>query len=118
MEIKNKASLLETTIGGNSIFIKEGTLETKINLSDILYVEALKNYSILFTKNKQHRVLLNIGLLLKDDNFKSFIRVHRGFAVQKHYIEHIASQEIILKNAISIPVGRSYKENLNSRLCE
>lgn len=114
MDIKNKASLFETTIGGGAIFIKEGTMESKINMSDILYLEALKNYTIINTKFNKHRVLLNIGLLLKNENFNSFIRVHRGFAVQKNYIERILSQEVILKNEITIPIGRSYKHNLNT----
>ena len=113
MDIKNKASLFEATVGGGSIFIKEGTVETKVNISDVLYLEALKNYTIINTKNNKHRILLNIGLLLKDESFHSFIRVHRGYAVQKHFIERISSQEVILNNSFSIPVGRSYKENLN-----
>jgi DNA-binding LytR/AlgR family response regulator len=116
LELKNKASLFEATVGGGSIYIKEGTVETKVNVSDVLYLEALKNYTIINTKVNKHRVLLNIGLLLKDENFQSFIRVHRGFAVQKHFIERITSQEIILNNNYSIPVGRSYKENLNEIL--
>lgn len=116
MDIKNKASLFEATIGGGALFIKEGTSETKVNVTDILYLEALKNYTIIITTNKRHKVLLNIGMVLKDQNFESFIRVHRGFAVQKHYIEQIASQKIILKNNITIPVGRNYKENLSEIL--
>ena len=113
MDIKNKASLFEATVGGGSVFIKEGTVETKVNISDVLYLEALKNYTIINTKNNKHRILLNIGLLLKDESFHSFIRVHRGYAVQKHFIKRISSQEVILNNSFSIPVGRSYKENLN-----
>ena len=113
MDIKTKATLFEATVGGGSIYIKEGTVETKINLSDVLYLEALKNYTIIYTKANKHRVLLNIGTLLKDENFHSFIRVHRGFAVQKHFIEKFSSTEIILNNASVIPIGRNYKENLN-----
>ena len=112
MEIKNKALLFEATVGGGSIFIKEGTVETRVNVLEIMYLEALKNYTIIYTKSTKHRVLLNIGMLLKDENFQSFIRVHRGFAVQKHFIERISAQEVILNNNFSIPVGRSYKENL------
>lgn len=113
MDIKKKASLFEATVGAGAIFIKEGTVETKVTISEILYLEALKNYTVLNTKSKKHKVLINIGLLLKDENFQSFVRVHRGFAVQKHFVERYNSQEIILNNNCSIPVGRSYKEILN-----
>jgi len=116
LELKNKASLFEATIGGGSIYIKESHAETKINLSDVLYLEALKNYTIINTTDKKFRVLQNIGHLLKDKNFQSFIRIHRSFAVQKHFIEKITSQEIILNNNFSVPVGRNYKDNLNEIL--
>jgi DNA-binding LytR/AlgR family response regulator len=116
MDIRNKAELFEANIGGGSIFIKEGHAETKVKLTDVRYLEALKNYTLIATPEKKHRVLLNIGTLLKDDNFKSFVRVHRGFAVQKHFISQIRASEIELGDSITIPVGRNYKENLSQLL--
>jgi two-component system LytT family response regulator len=113
MEIKLKASLFEASIGGDTIYIKEGHEQTKVKLHEILYLEALKDYTLVITDKKRHCVLSSIGNLLKEDHFQSFIRIHRSFAVQKQFIQKINSTEILLNNNISIPVGRSYKENLN-----
>jgi two-component system LytT family response regulator len=113
MEIKLKASLFEASIGGDTIYIKEGHEQTKVKLHEILYLEALKDYTLVITDKKRHCVLSSIGNLLKEDHFQSFIRIHRSFAVQKQFIQKINSTEIILNNNIAIPVGRSYKENLN-----
>jgi two-component system LytT family response regulator len=113
MEIKLKVSLFEASIGGDTIYIKEGHEQTKVKLHEILYLEALKDYTLIITDKKRHCVLSSIGNLLKEDHFQSFIRIHRSFAVQKQFIQKINSTEIILNNNISIPVGRSYKENLN-----
>lgn len=113
MELRLKADLFESSIGGDSVYIKVGHEQTKIKLHDILYIEALKDYSLLITREKRHCVLANIGTLLKQVNFKSFIRVHRSFAVQKQYVQKIGSQELILHNNVVIPIGRSFKENLN-----
>ena len=113
MEIKLKASLFEASIGGDTIYIKEGHEQTKVKLHEILYLEALKDYTLIITDKKRHCVLSSIGNLLKEDHFQSFIRIHRSFAVQKQFIQKINSTEIILNNNITIPVGRSYKENLN-----
>ncbi|MBF4506582.1 response regulator transcription factor [Flavobacterium sp. JLP] len=113
MEIKLKALLFEASIGGDTIYIKEGHEQTKVKLHDILYLEALKDYTLIITNKKRHCVLASIGNLLKEDHFQSFIRIHRSFAVQKQFIQKINSSEIILNNNIAIPVGRSYKENLN-----
>lgn len=116
MEVRTKASLFEATIGGDTVYVKTGHDQIKVKLHEILYLEALKNYTILVTENKRHCVLSNLGEILQEDKFNSFLRVHRSYAVQKQYIQKIGSQEIELKNGNSIPVGRSYKENLNSVL--
>lgn len=113
MEIKLKALLFEASIGGDTIYIKEGHKQTKVKLHDILYLEALKDYTLVVTNQKRHCVLSSIGTLLKENHFQSFIRIHRSFAVQKQFIQKISFNEIELRNNITIPIGRSYKDNLN-----
>lgn len=113
MEIKLKASLFEASIGGDTIYIKEGHEQTKVKLHEILYLEALKDYTLIVTERKRHCVLSSIGNLLKENHFQSFVRIHRSYAVQKQYVQKINSNEIILNNNAIIPIGRSYKDNLN-----
>ena len=113
MEIRQKADLFESSIGGDVIYIKEGHEQTKVKLHDILYIEALKDYSLMITKQKRHCVLASIGNLLKENHFQSFIRVHRSFAVQKQFIAKINAHDLILNNQDVIPIGRSFKENLD-----
>lgn len=112
MDIKHKASLFETTIGDDIIFIKEGHQQTKIKLHDVLYLEALKDYTIIVTPQKRHCVLNSIGNLLKEPHFKLFIRVHRSYAIQKLAVQKITTNEVELINKMLIPIGRSYKDNL------
>ena len=113
MEIRQKADLFESSIGGDVIYIKEGHEQTKVKLHDILYIEALKDYSLLITSQKRHCVLASIGNILKEIHFQSFIRVHRSFAVQKQFIQQINTHDLILNNQTIIPIGRSFKDNLN-----
>ena len=110
-EIKQKAELFEHSLGGNTVFIKDGHHQIKINLHDIVYLEALKDYTRIVTAAKKHSVLASIGLLLQDPAFQSFVRIHRSYAVQRHYIERITAQQVSGQN-FSLPVGRSYKEVL------
>lgn len=116
MEIKRKAQLFESSIGGDTIYIKEGYEQTKVKLHDILYLEALKDYTLVVTPDKRHCVLSNIGNLLKENHFQSFVRIHRSFAVQKQFIEKIGATEVTLNSGVMIPIGRSYKDNLNTLL--
>ncbi len=112
IELKHKAQLFESSIGGDSIYIKEGHTETKIKLHDILYLEALKDYTKIITPTKRHCVLTSIGNLLKEPHFQSFVRIHRSYAVQKQYIDKKMTNELLLNNGILLPIGRSYKENI------
>lgn len=112
MEIKQKAQLFESSLGGDTIYIKEGHEQTKIKLHNIIYLEALKDYTLVVTNEKRHCVLSTIGNLLKEVHFQSFVRIHRSFAVQKQYIAKKFSNEILLNNGVLIPIGRSYKDNV------
>ena len=116
LELKEKADLFESSLGGDAIYIKEGHNKVKVKLHDILYLEGLKDYTKIITENKKYCVLQSIGNLLKETQFQSFIRVHRSFAVQKNFIQKKLSAEVLLNNGALIPIGRSFKDNLSSFL--
>jgi two-component system LytT family response regulator len=111
MDSRKKASLYEHSLGGDIIYIKDGYSQVKVKLHDILYLEALRDYTLLYTAEKKHCVLSPISSLLKEDNFRSFVRVHRSYAVQKHLIDRISTNQVII-NHTTIPIGRIYKDNL------
>jgi DNA-binding LytR/AlgR family response regulator len=113
MELKRKAILFESSYGEDTIYVKQGYEQTKIKLYDVLYIEALKDFTMLVTHQKRHCVSNGIGSLLKETHFQSFVRVHRSYAVQKHYVQKIGSNDITLMNNVIIPIGSSYKENVN-----
>lgn len=116
MEIREKASLYEASLGGDVIYIKEGHDQVKVKLYEILYLEALKDYTLLVTEKKRHCVLSNLGNLLNSEHFNSFIRVHRSFAVQKQRINKVSAEALVLDNNTTIPIGRSFKENITTLL--
>lgn len=108
----NKANLYDKIENEDEIFIKEGHTQIKLKSTDILYLEALKDYTLIVTPTKKHCVLSSLGNLLKENHFSSFIRIHRSFAIQKNFIKKIGTNEVHLNDTISLPIGRSYKENL------
>lgn len=112
LDLRQKASLFEATVGGDAIYIKEGREQVKIRMHEILYLEALRDYTCIVTSHKKHYVLNTLGALLQEPDFASFIRIHRSYAVQKHFIRKINLHEIQLHNDQSIPVGRSYKKSM------
>src|SRR5450432_2779052 len=113
MDIKEKAELLNHTIGAGTIFIKDGTNQIKLQLHEVIYLEALNNYTSIITVNKKYTVLTTLGGLIKEKSFCNFIRIHRSYAAQKHFIKKVSFGGVLVNN-ITLPVGRSYKETLNS----
>ncbi len=112
-EIREKADLFEHSLGTDTIFIKEGHDKTKVKLHDILYLEALRDYTKIVTPEKKYHVLTTLGNLLNEEEFRSFIRIHRSFAVQKHYVKKLDTKNVYLEN-ISLPLGKTYKNNIET----
>jgi two-component system LytT family response regulator len=113
LTIRQKAALLNHTLGADTIFIKDGANQVKLQLHEIIYLEALNNYTSIVTQGRKHTVLSTLGNLIKEKAFNNFIRIHRSYAVQKHFIRKMSSGEVWVNN-IALPVGRTYKEALNS----
>lgn len=112
-EMKEKSESFDILVGKNHINIKDGTDIFKIKINDILYLEALKDYTRIITSEKKHCILDSIGNLLQKTDFNTFIRIHRSFAVPKHHIRSKNAHEIELVHNIKLPIGRAYKNNLD-----
>lgn len=111
LEIVHKANLFESSLGPDAFFIKDGHQQVKIQLHDVLYLEALKDYTRIVTTEKKYCVLSILGNLLQETAFKTFIRIHRSYAVQKHYISKVSAQQVFVNN-IPLPIGRTYKDSI------
>jgi DNA-binding LytR/AlgR family response regulator len=115
LEIHYKADLLDYTLGEDTLFIKDGHNHIKLQLYEIIYLEALKDYTGIVTRKKKYCVLTPLGTLLKEKPFQTFIRIHRSYAIQKHFIKEISSKDVMV-NDLLLPIGRSYKESVEKQL--
>src|SRR5690606_9216476 len=103
----------DALIGENCIKIKEGGNVYQIKVSDILYLEALKDYTRIVTTERKHCILDSLGNILHKSYFDSFVRIHRSYAVPKHLIRSKNTHEVELVEQIKLPIGRAYKDNLS-----
>ncbi|MBS1946307.1 MAG: response regulator transcription factor [Bacteroidetes bacterium] len=99
----------------NSIIIKQGYDKYKLPVGEILYLEAMKDYTKIITEKKNYLVLETItGMHNKLPNEK-FIRVHRSYVVNKEKIE-IAKPNAIKIGSHELPIGKMYKSVLAKHL--
>lgn len=110
--IKTKVELYEESLITDEIYIKSGHDQIKIKQSDILFLEALKNYTIIVTASKKYYVLKGFSEILKEKYFQNFIRIHRSYAVCKDKIEKISAQELYLIDGKKLPIGRNFKNQI------
>jgi two-component system, LytTR family, response regulator len=107
-DLKRKAQLFDLSLGADTIFIKDGHRQIKLNLHEVIYLEGLKDYTRIVTTTQPYTVLSSIGNLLQSQPFQSFLRIHRSYAVQRHYIDRIEAQQIHV-HQFTLPIGRSYR---------
>jgi DNA-binding LytR/AlgR family response regulator len=89
------------------IFVKEGTRFVKVNISDILFIEGLKNYVAIHTAAQKIVSLQRLKTLEDQLPADKFIRVHNSYIVAKGAISSVKENEIHI-GAAKIPIGETY----------
>ena len=83
----------------------------KIMFADILYIEADRNYSRIFTFRKEFLLsttLKNIEERLPKD---LFIRIHRSYITNLAHIDEVGESYVMVSDK-TIPLSSALKENL------
>ena len=106
-----KAELFDFSMGPATVVIKEGYNQVKLPMQEIIYLEALRNYTAIVTRKKKYCVLSPLGTLLQEKNFNQFVRIHRSYAVNGNTISGISASEVRV-NDILLPLGKSYRESV------
>jgi DNA-binding LytR/AlgR family response regulator len=97
------------------LFFNVSKKKVKIYLDEILFIESLKEYIRIYTKSRNILTKFQLGEIEELLNKANFIRVHRSFIVAKDKIEAFTATDIEI-NGKQVPVGRSYKELVQSIL--
>ncbi len=91
------------------LFFNVSKKKVKMFLDEILYIESLKEYVRIISRDKAILTKFQLGEiedLLKKNNF---LRIHRSFIVAKDKIDAFSATDVEI-NGKQIPIGRSYKE--------
>ena len=97
------------------IFVKTEHKIQKIELSDILYIEGLKDYISIFTKNERVITLQNMKKMEETLPSTQFIRVHKSYIIALDKIESIERSRITICGKI-IPIGDTYRDEFFKRI--
>lgn len=97
------------------VFLKQDNRLVKVWFDDILYVEALKDFSKLFLKSRP--MLISAHLKMMEDLLPvdRFLRVHRSYIIALDKINALQGNMVEIGTQ-QIPVGTTYKDELMKRL--
>lgn len=94
------------------IFVKSGYKSVKVNLSEILYIEGLKEYIQIHCADHKYLKLDSLKNLEAELPSEYFMRVHKSFIINLRYVKAYYGDTIEL-GAVDIPVGRAFKDAVN-----
>ncbi|MBL4658365.1 MAG: response regulator transcription factor, partial [Flavobacteriales bacterium] len=92
--------------GGNEIFVKVNSVLKKIELPDILLIEAAVDYVYIHTSSSRYMVNTSLNSILGKLPSKDFIRVHRSYIVRVDKIDSIDGNTIVVGDQL-INIGKS-----------
>lgn len=91
------------------IQIKSGTKYHKVAVSNITYIESLKDYVKIHTISKSIVSKQKISDLEAELAKHAFLRVHRSYLINSKKVTAFTPHDIELNN-VEVPIGASYKE--------
>lgn len=92
------------------LFVKSEGRQVKINFTDLLYVEGLKDYIRLYMKTEKIMILETMKSFENKlpENFK---RIHRSFIINLDYLSSIEGNSVYINQKI-LPIGETYRKEM------
>lgn len=97
------------------LFFNVSKKKVKVYLDEILYIESLKEYIRIYTKTKNILTKFQLGQIEELLAKNNFLRIHRSFIVAKDKVDAFTATDVEINSKL-IPIGRSYKELVQSVL--
>lgn len=114
---KNNAPTQPAAAKQNSefLFVKTEYKIVKVNLSDVWYVEGLKDYIKIVTPDGPLLTLQSMKNMQENLPSEKFMRVHKSYIIAIAHIESIERNKIKIHEKW-IPIGTTYREQFYKRI--
>ncbi len=121
IELKNQKTIMpeieepiESAVN-DYFFIKDNSINTKINFDDILFIESKRNYVTLKTLNKQYTIRFSLKKVFELLPKENFIQCSNQYIVNLKHIDSFSNSNIKIKGH-QITISRNKKSDLFKRL--
>ncbi|HEU5292740.1 MAG TPA: LytTR family DNA-binding domain-containing protein [Cyclobacteriaceae bacterium] len=110
LEGKQPLEKVAVDTGNQFMFVKDGTKLVKVQLGDILYIEGLKDYVTIHTKQQKITSLQRMKALEEQLPSDQFIRIHNSYIVSLKAIEVVHKGDVQVGGAL-LPIGETFKKS-------
>lgn len=109
--LSNKNVQISKETSSDFVFVKDNKIIRKLDMNDILWVEAKGDYIKIHVPQKSY--IVHGSLKTIEDKFPSqkFMRVHRSYLIALNKIDYIEDRIVYIHNQ-PIPISESYRDAL------
>ena len=87
----------------------------KIMLAEILYLEADRNYSRIFTGSREYLLSTSLKMIEEKMSLNRFMRIHRSYLINITQVDEVAESHVLIAKKV-VPLGTGMREQLMHRL--
>ncbi|MGJ7031993.1 LytR/AlgR family response regulator transcription factor [Niabella hirudinis] len=107
--MKQKAVTHELQQEKNILLISEGHNKIRLPVNEIIYLEAMQNYTKIVTPHRNYLTLVGLNDFLTRLPHNSFLRIHRSYAAARHRIRELRSPGLLICDNMELPIGKTYR---------
>src|SRR5690606_11614164 len=104
-------NLQQTPDTDDYFFIKCNGKYEKVYFEEILFIQAMQNYVIIYTKEQKFTTLLNLKTVAQYLDTNMFLQVHKSYIVSVPKINRLESHEIMIHDH-KIPISRNFRKEV------
>ncbi len=97
------------------IFVRHNEKMLKIDIKDIYYIEADRNYCRIFSQGREYLLVMTLKDIDEKLPQKHFLRIHRSYIINLSQIDEVAGTHVVISKK-AIPMSKAMRTELLKRL--
>lgn len=108
-------SEIQPSISPKPVFLKTKGRFVKIDLEEVIYVQAFGDYINYFTRSDKYTVRQSMNKAKEMLGHLNFVQVHRSYIVNLDAVDGFESDSLMI-GSVNIPISRSHKDLFQAKI--
>ncbi len=108
-------NIVSDTILNDRIFVRHNEKMLKIDIKDIYYIEADRNYCRIFSQGREYLLVMTLKNIDEKLPQNHFLRIHRSYIINLSQIDEVAGTHVVIAKK-AIPMSKAMRTELLKRL--